>query len=122
MRAVEIAVFLICFQVGMGIVTESGLFTGTYYESEFANPSNFSNPQTLSETEQTQTSFDIMNSLNNILLWGWVTQYFEPIYSLDAGVRNIVDGLVIFLNGISVTIIGIAFIEFVRNQTKVFGG
>jgi len=121
MRAIQIALFLICFQIGMGIVTESGMFTGTYFESSIANPQLTGNFSATEESEQVLGSVSIMNKLWNVLTWGWITRYFEPWYSNNTAVHNFVDHIVLFLNTLSGVLIGVAFIEFIRNRLNVLG-
>jgi len=123
MRAVQIALLVASIQIGMGLVTMSGLFSGIYYESTLTNALSITgNPSAASETEQVQISIDVMNTVRQTLFWGWVTQYFEPLYSMDAATKYLVDGLVVFLNLVSAFIFGIAFIEFARNNLNVLGG
>jgi len=122
MRAVQLALLVILIQVGTGLVAESGLFTGNYFESSIVNSMTTQNISALSESEQIQASINVMNSLFNILTWGWIKKYFEPFYSMDVGVKNFVDSLILFLNSVSLTIIGVAFIEFIRNRINVLGG
>jgi len=114
MRAIQVAILIICIQVFGGIVTASGLFTGTYYESSIV-PSQFGNASAQYAHEQEAVAFDVMNALWNTLTWGWITQYFEPVYSSQAGARAIIDAFILGLNGLSWTLIGIAFLQYLRN-------
>lgn len=117
MRAVQIALLVICIQVMGGIITATGLFGGIYYEtSAIPEVPNQTSAQTAEE--QTALSFNIMNALWNTLTWGWIKQFFEPIYSNVAAVRAVVDAFILGLNGICWTLIGIAFIQFLRNLIK----
>ena len=122
MRAVQLALLVVSIQVGLGIITESGLFSGTFYESSLTNIQLPSSPSATSESEQSQASINVMNTVWNALTWGWIKTYFEPFYSMDAGVKGLVDHLVTFLNSLSAFLIGIAFIEFARNRINVLGG
>jgi len=121
MRAVQIALFVVCIQVGMGLITASGLFGDRFYESEITNLEIPENASALSETEQAQASINVMNVVFDTLTWGWLTYYFEPFYSSDSTVQNFIDYLILFLNSVSAFVIGIAFIEFVRNRIQVLG-
>jgi len=122
MRAVQIALLVISIQVGMGIITESGLFTGNFYENTLINIEMPTNPSATSEEEQVQASINVMNTIWNALTWGWIKHYFEPFYSLNSGVKNFVDHIILFLNSLSAFLIGIAFVEFARNRLNVLGG
>lgn len=117
MRAIQIAIAVICIQMGIGIVAVSGLFGNMYYESSITKV-NVSNPSSLSETEQTQTSINILNKVFDALSWGWITHYFEPWYSQSSSLASFIDTIVLFLRSISSIIIGIAFMEFIRNRVS----
>ena len=121
MRAVQIALLIISIQIGMGIVVESGLFNGTFYENQITGINMASNASALSDTEQNQASINIMNTVFNTLTWGWIKDFFQPWYSLDSGLKSFIDHLILLLNSISTFIIGVAFIEFVRNRINVLG-
>jgi hypothetical protein len=120
MKAVEIAFFVLCVQIGMGIVTMSGLFGGIHYENSITNFHIGTNISAASETEQIQGSINVYNTVVNTLTWGWIKEYFQPFYTIDATVKGFVDGIIIFLDAISGLLIGAALIEMVRNQTQVF--
>jgi len=122
MRAVDLAILLICLQAGIGIVGASTLFSNTFYESDITAQPSLTDPASISTTEQEQLGFDVFNYLRNILTWGWITTYFEPVYSNVAGVKIFVDAIIVFLNGICYTVYLIALVEVIRNQTRVFGG
>ena len=119
MRAVQIALVVICIQVGLGIVTVSGLFNGIYYESQLTNVNLPRNVSALSTEEQTQASINVMNTVFDALTWGWIKIYFEPFYSNDTATHTLIDYIVTFLNAVSLFIIGVALIEFVRDRVEV---
>lgn len=119
MRAVQIALFVILIQVGMGLITVTGVFPNVYYESSLTNIQMPQNASSLSESEQSQASINIFNSVVNALTWGWIKTYFMPWYNTDAQLKLFVDYLVMFLNAVSTIVLGAAFIEFVRNRSKV---
>ena len=121
MRAVQLALIVICIQVGLGLVTATGLFTGIWYESEITGIVMPSDPLASSDSEQSQTSINIFNTVIDTLTWGWIKHYFEPLYSMNSQVATFVNTLVSFLNVISSIIIGAGFIEFVRNRIDVLG-
>lgn len=121
MRAVQIALLVIMIQIGMAIVTATGFFTGTSYENILTGFSIPSNASSLSEAEQVQVSINVMNTVFDTLTWGWIKQWFEPFYSIDSGVKSFVDAIVLLLRTVSFFIIGIAFIEFVRNRINILG-
>ena len=122
MRAVQIALLIISIQIGMGLVVESGLFSGSFYENDITGIDISTNASALSDTEQSQTSINIMNTVFNVLAWGWIKDFFQPYYNLDTGVKTFIDHLILLMNSVSAFIIGIAFIEFVRNRVDVLGG
>ena len=122
MRAVQIALLVICIQVGLGLVATANIFGKLYYESELTNVNFPSGASAISESEQTQISINVMNTVFNALTWGWIKIFFEPYYSLDAQTKIFVDKVVFFLNSVSLFVIGIAFIEFIRNRVSVLGG
>lgn len=123
MRAIQIALLVICLQVGLGLVASTGLFGGMYYESgitgspdEIPGSSSF-----LEETEQEQTTITIMNALWNIVTWSWITSLFEPFYSQNPAFGAFIDKIVVFVNAVCYFIVGVAFIEFVRNRINTLG-
>jgi len=122
MRAVQLALLVMCIQVGLGLVAESGAFSGVYFENKLLGVNLPSNISATSEAEQVSASVNIMNSVWNILTWGWIKNYFEPWYSQDAAVKSFVDSLVLFLAAVSGLIIGAGVIEFVRNRINVLSG
>ena len=121
MRAIQVALLIICLQIGTGLVAVSGLFGNIYYEGELTDVDTPSNPEALSELEQGQTSINFLNIMFDALTWGWIKNYFMPFYNQVTVIREFIDGVIIFLNGISGILIGIAFIEFIRNRTEVLG-
>lgn len=122
MRAVQIAVLFLCIQVGMALVNVTGLFTEGFYEGKEMLEKQWGSPSALSPEEQEQVSIDVMNELWKGLTWGWISNYFQPFYNKDVGVKAVVDKFIWGLNGISAFAIGIAFIEFIRNRLNVLGG
>ena len=122
MRAVQIALLIICIQVGLGIINASGLFRGYFYEAEITNVDLPEEVSAMTEAEQEQANINIMNAIWDTLTWGWISYYFEPFYSSDTAVKGFVDVIIIFLGTISSLIIGIAFVEFLRNRIDVLGG
>ncbi|RLF61822.1 MAG: hypothetical protein DRN33_06365 [Thermoplasmata archaeon] len=106
----------------MGIVVESGMFPGNYYENTITNTDFPQNISALSETEQEQASNNIMNAIFDVLTWNWIKNFFQPYYSLDSSIKSFVDHLILLLNGLNVIITGSAFIEMIRNRVDVLGG
>lgn len=120
MRAIEIAVVVISIQIGMGIIVESGLFSGVYYESEITGIDLGENPSIGTDSELSQSSSNFLNRMWNALTWGWIKQYFEPLYSNNISIHNFIDVIIKFLRLISGIVIGAAFVEFARNRVDVF--
>lgn len=121
MRAIQIAILVMCIQLAGAIITATGLFTGNFYESKML-PSSFGTATAQSEAEQTQVSFNVMNALWNMLAWGWISHYFEPLYSNVASVTATVDAVIWSMNIISWVLIGVAFIQFIRNLQQPLSG
>lgn len=122
MRAVQLALLVVCLQVGSGLIMTSGLFAGSFYERTLTNLDLPENVSAITEEEQSQASINIMNVIWDTLAWGWIRYYFEPFYSNNVGVKNFIDAFILFLDGISSLIIGVAFLEFLRNRINVLGG
>ena len=119
MRAVQLALFVITLQMGLGIIATSGIFGGIYYDTSLTGVTMPVNPDALSDVEQSQTSVNIFNTVVDALTWGWINQFFMPWYLQDTGLRLMVDTFVNFLRLISGIIIGLAFLEFFRNKTEI---
>lgn len=120
MRAIQIALLLLCIQVGLGLVAESGIFSGVYYESEITDYDVGDNPLQ-SESEQVQASISSLQSIWNILSWDWITRFFEPLYSNDVGVKSLIDHVLLFLRSLTALIVAVALVEFVRNRSNILG-
>jgi len=120
MRAIDIAIVVISIQIGMGIIAESGLFSGVYFENEITGIDLGENPSIGTDTELLQSSTNFLNRMWNALSWGWIKQYFEPLYSNSTSIHNFIDAIVNFLRTISGIVIGAAFVEFARNRVDVF--
>ena len=114
MRAVQLALIVFCIQIMGGIITTTGLFGGTYYEPGLL-PSIPTQTSAQTLDEQNAMSFNVMNAMWNSLTWGWIAQYFEPLFSNVAAVNATVSALIWGLNILSWALIGIAFIQFLRN-------
>lgn len=123
MRAVQIALLVVCIQIMGGIITTTGLFGSMYYESSISSPSWYGTSATAQTAEEQQAlSFNIMSSMWNILTWGWIKYYFEPLYSNVPSVKSIIDALILGLNGLSAYLIGISFLQFLRNLIQPLRG
>jgi len=122
MRAVQIALLIICIQAGIGLVTVSSLYGDIYYENELLPDVSSDSIDAMSETEQIQASVGVMNRVWDALSWGWVKIYFMPLYNTSSATQSFIDSLILFLQSITGIIIGIALIEFVRNRPNVLGG
>jgi len=119
MRAIQVALLVVCLQIGTGLIAVSGLFGNVYYEGELTDIDTPDNPEALSELEQAQTSINFLNILFDALTWGWIKNYFMPFYNQVSAIKGFIDSVIIFLKAISGILIGIAFIEFIRNRTEV---
>jgi len=119
MRLVEIALLVILIQMGMGLVTVTGLFPSISYEKSLTDIQTPSNPESTNTWEQMLAAINSFNTIVNSMTWGWIAEYFKPWYYYDSGLRNFVDTLITFLRGITAIIIMAAGIEFIRNRTGV---
>lgn len=121
MRAVVIAFLLLCIQIGFGVVVQSDIFgDGIVYENQIV--AEFStNPDNPLETESEQNKFN-MDSLNkfwNIMSWGFITIWFEPIYTNDLAARAFIDAIVAFLQVLTTFVVSVALIEVFRDNLRI---
>lgn len=121
MRAVQLALLVICIQFGIGLVVESGLFTGMYFENTLTDVSLPSDMSALDIVEQDQVSINIFTMVKNTLTWGWLIQFFQPAYANDTATRTFVNTILVLLRSATGIIIGAAVLEFFRNRTSVLG-
>ena len=120
MRAVQLAMLIMCIQFGMGMIVTSGVFgSSMYYENTVTSVDLPSNTNVLDESEQAQTSNNIFSRIKDALTWGWIKQFFYPAYYTDAEVKTFVDSIQLGLIGISTLIIGAAAIEFFNKWGSV---
>jgi len=119
MRLVEIALLVISIQIGMGLVTISGLFPNIPYEKSVTEIQAPANPESTNAWEQMLAAISSFNKIVNSLTWGWIAEFFKPWYYYDIGLRNFVDNLITFLRVITAIIIMAAGIEFIRNRTGI---
>ena len=119
------ALAVICFQFALTIVfIGSGTYNHAYsYDSElygFDTPDEMS---ALNEWEQITSSVSIFNEvIVKIAFWGWITDFAEPYYSQDAGLKRLLDLITAGLSILSSVVIGAGVLEFWRNRTNVLGG
>jgi len=118
MRAVQLALLVMCIQFGLGFMAVFGGYGNIPYEKKIINM-NITAGNVQSEAEQEQASINIMGSLWDILTWGWIRNFFVPWYYTDSGIKAIVDFIIRMLQFLSSVIVGVAFIEFVRNRINV---
>jgi len=121
-RAAQVALMVISIQIGIGIITVTGLFGNFYYESEITGIDIGNSSSYSSDVEQAQTSVNIMNVITNALTWGWIKEYVLPWYNTNSSFKSFIDYIIMFLNSVSAILIGIAVLEFVRNRVDVLGG
>lgn len=114
MKAVWIALVLLIFNVGMSVVTTSGLFTASaYYEDavidQYSEYGNFSN---LTKTETEAQSMDMFSMAISTLSFNWAYQYIIPL-----GLENELGGFIGGLNVILLFLNAVAFVEvFMRRS------
>lgn len=121
MRAVQLALLIICIQLGIGLVVESGLFNGMYFENTITGVNLPTDLEALDSVEQDQVSINIFTIVKNTLTWGWLIQFFQPAYANDTTTRIFVNTLMALLTSATGIIIGAAVLEFFRNRTSVLG-
>jgi hypothetical protein len=111
MRAVQVAIVIVCITMMQGFIASTGIFN-TYSENPYSNP-NCIYAQT--SDEQQACSYNILSALWATLTWGWITQYFQPLYGTVTIVKTVVDAFILIMNGVSGILIGVSFIQFLRN-------
>jgi hypothetical protein len=121
MKIVEVAFMLLVFNICMGIVAHSEIFTPSplYYESsyinKFANVTSTSNISTSSETQQYTVTMGFTQLIIDCLTFNWLYQYIPevlwPHFSL----------LITGLNAVMGFFLVVAFIELFVKQLKVLG-
>lgn len=121
MRFTHIALMVLSIQMGMGLIHLTGLFGDSYYEADILDVEVPESPDALSEIEQLQAAVKYFNMLVDSLTWGWIKTLFMPWYNQDATLQAFIDKFVDFLNLLSIILVGLGVIEFVRNQTNVLG-
>lgn len=119
MRAVQLALLIMCIQFGIGFVVASGVFEGLYYENTLTSIDIPGNTNALDESEQAQTSINIFSAIKDALTWGWIKQFFYPVYNTNAAVKAFVDFIQAGLIALSTVIIGAAAIEFFNKWGSV---
>jgi len=119
MKVFDIAVFIITINIGMALVTASGLFGEQYYENKLIDIQTPGNVSALSESEQYQATIASWNTVLDALTWGWI-KYYVPFYQTDTAVRYFVDALIRGLQALTSIIVVAGVIEFIRNRTEVF--
>ena len=124
MRAVEMALGVICIHFAIAIVfIGSGVFNHAFsYDSELYNFDTPDEMSALNEWEQITSSVSIFNEvIVKIAFWGWITDFVEPYYSQDAGFKILIDLITTGLRILSSVVIGAGVLEFWRNRTEVLG-
>jgi len=118
MKAVWIALIFLIFNISMGTVTQSGLFTtSSYYEDtvieNYGGMADFSN---LSKTQEEQEYYtvDMFQIIINTLTFNWAFQYTNAL-GITAQASFFITGL----NIIMYVIIAVAFIEFFWRRSDI---
>lgn len=122
MRVIEIGLWVVLFQLSLGLIIASGFTSYSFaYDSElmsFGTPSDMS---ALSEWEQIVASVNVMNEVfKKVVFWGWIKDFTQPFYSQSANLKAFIDLLILGLNMcIGGLLVGGAIIEFYMKQHKV---
>lgn len=122
MRVVEIGLWVVVFQLSLGLVMASGFVSdGFAYDSELMSYNTQSEMSALSEWEQIGASVNVMNEVfNKVVFWGWIKDFTQPYYSQSATLKAFIDLLIIGLNiCVGGLLVGGAIIEFYMKQHKV---
>lgn len=119
MRAVQFALLVIVVQVSLGLIAVSGLFGDIYYDNALIPTDDGTEFDIGSEEEQNQFSFDgFRTNVKDIISWGWIKGIAMPWYETNESVKTIVDGVILFLRGITIFLVTVAFFEFIRNRVE----
>ena len=118
MRAVQIALFVLCIQIGMAFVIEGGFFDrkSIYYESSLTNLQLSNNISALNTLEQDQMNIDIFTKVKDAFTWKWIITFFKPTYDNDTDVKNFADHIQLLFIGINAIVIGAAAIELFQKS------
>jgi len=122
-RAAQIALAVMCIQIGMGFIVVSGLFGDLYYENKITDVKITRNTTSYtSDIERAGTISDPINWIRNVLMWGWIKQYVLPWYNNDVGFKAFIDYLIAILNSVAFFIYLLALLEIYANRVDTLGG
>jgi len=122
MKIVEVAFIMLVFNICMGVVAHSEIFSVSplYYESsyitKFANVSNASNFTTSSETQQYAVTMSFTQLIIDCLTFNWLFQYIPD--SLDSYFVFLIYGL----DAVMGFFLIVASIELFVRKENVIGG
>lgn len=124
MKVAEIALVFLIFNIVMGLITYSGLSSGSiYYEKGYIDrysPSGNEFPQNLSATSedvQYSQTMDMIGVMFGSLTFNWLFEYVPQVMKPEP----IVTGFITGLNAILIFLYSCAIIELFIRQTKVIG-
>ena len=116
MKAIWFAIMFFIFNLAMGVVVNSGLYSGTYYDSEMnAHYGGLVNYTNLSKTEIEAQATDVWDYILNPLSFNWANQYAVQL-GLAAQLAPFIAGL----NILMLIIYGIALVELFWRR-DIFG-
>jgi|GEM_PF-2620073 len=123
MRAVQIALFVMSLQLGLGFVAAFGGFGNVPYESTITGVNVLGEQKEVTTTEeQSRLTFGIISRIRDILTWGWIKDFVMPWYHQSQGVKTLVDFICNALTALTGIIYGAALIELIANRVNVLGG
>jgi len=123
MRMPQIALLLLCINLGMYLVSSLGFFGSAGYSNTIINTAqSFSNLQahTNSNIEMVQTAFSVYKLTKSIITYDWLTNLFMPWYATDTGVKFMVDTIRFILVAISIYIYAWSFVELVVGKVMTW--
>ena len=114
MKAVWLALTFLVFNICMGMVANSGLFTAApYYEDEvierYQGLANFTN---MSKTDLEPQTIDVWDYLLSVVTFNWANQY-----TILLGIHDEMLPFIWGLNAIALFLYAIAAIEFFWRQS-----
>lgn len=121
MRAVVIALFILCVQFMGLLVAESGIYDATIYAENTLTDFEVQDSPMQTEAEQIQASISGLGDIFDLLTWGWIKSFFQPWYSTHAKVTHLIDLLLFGLRSVTGLIVAAAIVEIVRNNTNLLG-
>ena len=122
MRAIQMALFILVFNIAMSFVVEANIFgsANIYFENTISGKDYSSELQNISITNEQETnikSYYTAKDILSILSFNWIRGLFPQ--SLRT---SFLDYIITSLNTILSLLIGVALIELIRGRWGILGG